>query len=105
MHDDCDHSEENDEDLDRKHLGGVIVAFQTYERHGLSKVNEYLHQYLNLSDKHKQMLPNYAQRLLKIRDGVKSNAVFLSTVLKANSEAFQVDDLVRNLFLFSHLCL
>lgn len=67
------------------HLIKVLTAFAYYKRHSLNHNHRRRRDYLSLSEQHKQLIPNYLEKINQIDGRIEENMKFIGDIAASAS--------------------
>lgn len=83
------HQETDDEILERQYFWKVVEAFLYYKDFSLRKLQRVKTNFKLLPKRHREMLPNYKDHILKIEKCIEENQKFLFDIVSHTSEMFE----------------
>jgi hypothetical protein len=75
---------ESDEIEEKKHFQKVLMALAFYRRHSLIMNNRRRHDYNLIPQRHKELLPQYLQKVDEVDKLIEHNALVLKEIVKAS---------------------
>ena len=73
---------------ERIHVVKVMTALKNYPNYMSMVISRVDRNILKLKPEHRQMLPDYPDRLYQFRDAIKTNAEFINSILCACDQVF-----------------
>ncbi|KAI7902947.1 N2227-like protein-domain-containing protein [Cokeromyces recurvatus] len=77
------HEVEDPIESEKLHLIKVITALAYYKRHSLNHNHKKRRDYLALPEHHKQLIPNYLQKVNEVDVCIEQNMIFLREIVKS----------------------
>ena len=80
---------------ERIHVFKVMTALRNYPNYMSMVISRVDRNFLKLKPEHRQMVPDYPDRLHRFRDAIKTNADFINSILSACDQVFVNSDVAN----------
>ncbi|KAI6655583.1 hypothetical protein LOD99_2082 [Oopsacas minuta] len=80
---------------ERMHVFKVMTALKNYPNHMSMMINRVDRNFLKLTPEHRQMLPDFSDRLHRLKAAIKTNTDFINTILSSCDQVFVNSDVAN----------